>query len=210
MVLKPLQGWWLHHHPGQPVLMPHHSFWEVLPNTQPELPPAQLKAISSCPCIQSTRAPLALLLSCHHSFRKRSRGRGRGSSSKYQTSCKGCKIFCYTCSPSLTNYQIFFSFFFFFLPSWDSRKTYCFLKLWLPAWKRYWNTCMWGTRMLVKSSRPSFYWFPSCSDFGLFDLHPVMPWSICLMCLCQTRRIICVIKVNHVLCGMKWQCLVPL
>ena len=27
--LEYLQGWWLHHFPGQPIPVPHHSFWET-------------------------------------------------------------------------------------------------------------------------------------------------------------------------------------
>jgi len=30
MVLEHLQGQWLHHLPGQPVPVPHHSFWEEI------------------------------------------------------------------------------------------------------------------------------------------------------------------------------------
>jgi len=36
--LEHLQGWWLHHLPGQPVPMPHHSCREeMFPNIQPEI-----------------------------------------------------------------------------------------------------------------------------------------------------------------------------
>ena len=38
-VMGHLQEWWLHHLPGQPVPVPHHSFWEeIFPNIQPEAP----------------------------------------------------------------------------------------------------------------------------------------------------------------------------
>ena len=47
--LDNLQSWRIYHLLGQPVPVPHHSFWEeMFPNIQPEPPPAQLKAISSC------------------------------------------------------------------------------------------------------------------------------------------------------------------
>jgi len=37
MVLEHPWGQWPHHLPGQPVPMPHHSFWEgIFPNIQPE------------------------------------------------------------------------------------------------------------------------------------------------------------------------------
>ena len=50
MFFKHLQRWWLHHLPGQPVPMPHHSSRkEVFPNTQSEPPLMQLEAIASCP-----------------------------------------------------------------------------------------------------------------------------------------------------------------
>ena len=43
-----LQGWLLHHLPGQPVPAPNHSFWkDICPNTQPEPPLAQLEAVPS-------------------------------------------------------------------------------------------------------------------------------------------------------------------
>ena len=43
---KHAQGWWLHHLPGQPVPMPHHSFGEeFFPNIQLEPPLAQLGTI---------------------------------------------------------------------------------------------------------------------------------------------------------------------
>ena len=50
MFLEPLQGWLFYHLPGQPVPMPHHSFWDIFfPNIQPEPPLAQFKVITSCP-----------------------------------------------------------------------------------------------------------------------------------------------------------------
>ena len=40
----PLQGWWLHHFPGQPVPILHHSFWEeIFPDIQLESPWCNLK-----------------------------------------------------------------------------------------------------------------------------------------------------------------------
>ena len=43
-----LQGWGLHHFPGQPVPMPDHSFSkEIFPNVQSESPLTQLEAIAS-------------------------------------------------------------------------------------------------------------------------------------------------------------------
>jgi len=49
-VLEHPQGWWLHHLTGQPVPMPHHSFWEeMFPHIQPKPPLAQLEAIPSRP-----------------------------------------------------------------------------------------------------------------------------------------------------------------
>ena len=37
MALEHLQGQWLHHLPGQPVPLQHHSFWEeMFPNIQPD------------------------------------------------------------------------------------------------------------------------------------------------------------------------------
>ena len=46
--LEHLQGWWLHHLPGQPVPLPHHSYWEeTFPNIQPEHHLAQRKPITS-------------------------------------------------------------------------------------------------------------------------------------------------------------------
>jgi len=45
-----LQGWGLHHFPGQPVPMPDHSCSkEIFPNIQSKPPLAQLEAISSRP-----------------------------------------------------------------------------------------------------------------------------------------------------------------
>ena len=49
MVLKHLQGQWLHHLPGQPVPLPHCSFREVFPNIRLEPSLVQLEAITSCP-----------------------------------------------------------------------------------------------------------------------------------------------------------------
>ena len=49
--LEHLQGWWLHHLPGQPVPLHHHSFWEeIFPNSQSETPLAQLEVIISPSC----------------------------------------------------------------------------------------------------------------------------------------------------------------
>ena len=46
--LQHLQGQWLQHLPGQPLPMPHHSFWEdIFLNTQPEPPMAQLEVTTS-------------------------------------------------------------------------------------------------------------------------------------------------------------------
>ena len=46
MFLEHLQGWWLHHLPGQPIPVPYHSFREaVFPNIQLEPPLAQLEAM---------------------------------------------------------------------------------------------------------------------------------------------------------------------
>jgi len=48
MFLEQLQGWWLHHLPGQPIPVPDLSLREELfPNIQPESPLVQLEAISS-------------------------------------------------------------------------------------------------------------------------------------------------------------------
>jgi len=45
-----LQGWRLHHLPGQPVPMPDHSFSkDIFPNIQSEPPLTQLEAIASRP-----------------------------------------------------------------------------------------------------------------------------------------------------------------
>jgi len=44
-----LQGWWLHHLPGQSVPMPHCSFGEeIFPNIQLEPPLVQFKDVTSC------------------------------------------------------------------------------------------------------------------------------------------------------------------
>ena len=54
MVPEHLQGWWLYNPPGQPVPLQHRSFWEdIFRNIQPEHPLVQLKAITSCPSIDS-------------------------------------------------------------------------------------------------------------------------------------------------------------
>ena len=47
MFLEHLQGWELHHFPGQPVPVPDHCFGEVFPNIQPEPPLMQFEAIPS-------------------------------------------------------------------------------------------------------------------------------------------------------------------
>ena len=50
MFLEHLQGWWLHHLPGQPIPVPDLSLREELfPNIQPESPLVQLEAIPSSP-----------------------------------------------------------------------------------------------------------------------------------------------------------------
>ena len=50
MFLEHLQGWWLHHLPGQPIPVMDHSFGEeILPNIQPEPFLVQLEAVPSCP-----------------------------------------------------------------------------------------------------------------------------------------------------------------
>ena len=50
MTLEHIQGRWLHHLPGQPVPLPHRSYWEeILPNIQPEPHLMQLNTITSCP-----------------------------------------------------------------------------------------------------------------------------------------------------------------
>jgi len=42
---EPVQGWWLHHCPGQPAPMPDHSFSkEIFPNVQSKPPLMQLEA----------------------------------------------------------------------------------------------------------------------------------------------------------------------
>jgi len=48
MFFEPLQGWELHHLPGQPVPMSDHSFSkEIFPNIQSKPPLMQPEAISS-------------------------------------------------------------------------------------------------------------------------------------------------------------------
>ena len=50
MFLEHLQGWWLHHLPGQPVPMPDYSLSkEIFPNIQSKPPLMQLEAIASHP-----------------------------------------------------------------------------------------------------------------------------------------------------------------
>jgi len=50
MIFEHLQGWQLHHFPGQPVPMLHNPFGEeIFPNFQSKSPLTQLAAISSCP-----------------------------------------------------------------------------------------------------------------------------------------------------------------
>jgi len=52
MFIEPLQGWGLHHYPGQPGPMPDHSFREeMFPDIQSKPLLAQLEAISSHPII---------------------------------------------------------------------------------------------------------------------------------------------------------------
>ena len=52
MFLEHMQGWWLHHLPGQPVPMPDHFFSrEIFHNIQSKPPLTQLEAISSHPII---------------------------------------------------------------------------------------------------------------------------------------------------------------
>ena len=49
-VFEPLQGWGLHHCPGQPGPRPDHSFrTEIFPNIQPKPPLAQLEAFFPLP-----------------------------------------------------------------------------------------------------------------------------------------------------------------
>jgi len=49
-VFEPLQGWGLHHPPGQPGPMPDHSLSkEIFPNIQPKPPLTQLEAMASRP-----------------------------------------------------------------------------------------------------------------------------------------------------------------
>ena len=65
MFLERLRGQWLHHLPGQPVPMPHHSFWgETFPDIQPESPMVQLEAIPSCPIV------IAIIMSVEKTLRK--------------------------------------------------------------------------------------------------------------------------------------------
>jgi len=48
MFFEHLQGWGLHHFPGQPVPMPDHSSRkEIFPNIQSKPPLTQLEAIAS-------------------------------------------------------------------------------------------------------------------------------------------------------------------
>jgi len=49
MFLEHLQGWWLHHLPGQPIPASDRILREVLPNVQPESPLVQLEAMPSSP-----------------------------------------------------------------------------------------------------------------------------------------------------------------
>jgi len=50
MFFEPLQGWGLHHRPGQPGPMPDHSFSkEIFPNIQSTPLLTQLEAIASRP-----------------------------------------------------------------------------------------------------------------------------------------------------------------
>jgi len=50
MFFEPLQGWELHHCPGQPGPMPDHSFKEeIFPNIQSEPPLMQLEVVASRP-----------------------------------------------------------------------------------------------------------------------------------------------------------------
>jgi len=50
MFFEHLQGWGLHLFPGQPVLMPDHSFSkDFFPNIQSKPPLMQLEAIAPCP-----------------------------------------------------------------------------------------------------------------------------------------------------------------
>jgi len=59
-LLEHLRG---HHIPGQPVLLPDHSFCEeILPSTHPDLPLAQLEAITSCPIAVAWEKRLTLTL----------------------------------------------------------------------------------------------------------------------------------------------------
>ena len=63
--LEHLHGRRLYHLPGQPVPMPHYSFWEeIFPEIQPEPLLEQLKAITSCSIYKIFN------LTCKHSERK--------------------------------------------------------------------------------------------------------------------------------------------
>jgi len=61
VALEHLQGWWLHHLHGQPVSMPHHSFW-VFPNIQPEPLQMQLNAITFGPTTGTWEKRLIILI----------------------------------------------------------------------------------------------------------------------------------------------------
>ncbi|PKU29473.1 protein diaphanous hypothetical protein [Limosa lapponica baueri] len=64
---KYLQGWQLHHFPGQPVPMLDNPFSEeIFPNIQSKPPLAQLEAISSCPvaCHLGDETDLHLTTTC--------------------------------------------------------------------------------------------------------------------------------------------------
>jgi len=57
-VFEPLQGWGLHHCPGQPGPRPDHSFSkEIFLNIQSEPPLMQLEAVASCPIARMTGHP---------------------------------------------------------------------------------------------------------------------------------------------------------
>ena len=48
-LLEHLQEWWLHHFPGQPVPLPHHSFWEeFFPNIHAWLKSLLHQGLSLC------------------------------------------------------------------------------------------------------------------------------------------------------------------
>ena len=56
-LLEHLQGWWLHHFPGQLILLHCHPFWEdIFPSIQPDPSLVPLKAITSCPIVSYTGA----------------------------------------------------------------------------------------------------------------------------------------------------------